>query len=174
MKHKQHAKSFPRKSPSLYGTTTRGEHLLDFLSDSTPLFWIFCLFSLFLPGGLVASIFLILLWLILLLFLAISITMGVLITWAVLQLLTGADKSLSKAPGSILLSIVEFLYSPASVEHTFKPIVADWRFEYFEALDQKAKWKARWIRVRYIYKFALAMGLSKVYSVVKFFLPAGK
>ena len=73
-----------------------------------------------------------------------------------------------------MLALVEFLYPPRHVELTFKPIISDWRMEYFDALKQRAKWKARWIRLRYIYKFALAMGLSKIFSIFKRFLPTGK
>ena len=76
---------------------------------------------------------------------------------------------ISKAPGTRLLLIVDFLFSPATVEETFKPTVADWRKEYFEALRQKRFLKAGWISVRYRYRFILAMGLSKVFSVIKSF-----
>lgn len=97
-----------------------------------------------------------------------------------LKILTKDKKSnissarIKRAPGSILISLVELLYSPKTVEHTFKPIVADWRVEYFGALQQGRIWKARWISIRYIYNFALAMGLSKLFSFVKGFTSAGK
>jgi hypothetical protein len=74
-----------------------------------------------------------------------------------------------KAPGSRLLAIVDFLFSPATIEETFKPTVADWHEEYFEALKQKRFMKARWINVRYTYRFIQTMGLSKVFSVIKSF-----
>jgi hypothetical protein len=78
------------------------------------------------------------------------------------------------APGSILLRIVEFFYSPAAVEETFKPIIADWRTEYFDALQGKRVFKARWINLRYIIAFVMAMGLSKFYSLVKSFISVGR
>lgn len=81
---------------------------------------------------------------------------------------TSSQRNLiSTAPGSKLLSIVEFLFSPQTVECTFKPIIADWRMEYFDALKLEKRWKARWISVRYICRFIIAMGLSKVLSFIR-------
>lgn len=62
----------------------------------------------------------------------------------------------------------------ATVEEVFDSIIADWRLEYFEALDQKKVWKAGWISVRYAYSFLVAMGLSRVFSFFKVFTRAGK
>ncbi|MCI0662209.1 MAG: hypothetical protein L0220_14155 [Acidobacteria bacterium] len=73
-------------------------------------------------------------------------------------------------PGQLLLSIVDFFYSPKYVEGTFKPLIADLQYEYFEALKSNRQWKAKWIRVRYCWAFAKAMGLSKALSVIKKFL----
>lgn len=69
-------------------------------------------------------------------------------------------------PGATLLSIVDFLYSPRTVEHTFKPLISDWRLEYYEAIKAKRKWKARWICVRNYFVFAKVMGLDKVFSII--------
>lgn len=87
---------------------------------------------------------------------------------------SGSLKIVKAAPGSRLLSLVEFLYSPVTVERTFKPTVVDWRTEYFEALKQKRVLKARWISVRYIYRFILAMGLSNIFSLIKGFKSISK
>jgi hypothetical protein len=81
---------------------------------------------------------------------------------------------INKAPGSNWLSIVEFLYSPKTVEETFKQIVADWRTEYFEALKQGRTCKARWISIRYTFSFIMSMSLSKVYALFKSFKSVGK
>jgi hypothetical protein len=70
------------------------------------------------------------------------------------------------APGARLLAIVDFLFPPVSVELTFKPLIADLRIEYFEALAKGRTMKARWIRVRYFFSFLLAMGLNKVFSFI--------
>ena len=76
-----------------------------------------------------------------------------------------------KAPGANLLALVNFLFSPKAVEQTFKPLVSDWRYEYFDALKQGRTKKARWITFRYRFHFArtfiMAMGLSKVFSLFK-------
>jgi len=76
-------------------------------------------------------------------------------------------RRIKNAPGLKLLSIVEFFFSPTTVEETFKPTVADWHSEYFEALKQKKFWRARWISVRYTYRFIVAMGLSKVLFAIR-------
>ena len=78
-----------------------------------------------------------------------------------------ANQRLKKAPGSNLLMLVEYLYSPATVEGVFKPIVADWRTEYFDALHEHKWFKARCIRVRYLFNFGMVMGLSKALSLVR-------
>lgn len=74
---------------------------------------------------------------------------------------------IARAPGARHLILVDFLYSPRTVEETFKPIIADWRLEYFNALAEKRKHKARWISIRYSYRFALAMGLSHAYALIR-------
>lgn len=76
-------------------------------------------------------------------------------------------RKINTAPGTNLLFLVDFFFSPRIVELTFKPILADWHAAYFEALNQGRIWKARWISVRYRYAFIKAMGLSKVYSLLK-------
>lgn len=87
---------------------------------------------------------------------------------------TNETKKIKKAPGTLPLSIVEFFYSPTTVEETFKPLVADWQMEYFDALSQKRRWKARWISFRYTCCFIHAMGLSKALDFVRSFTRAGK
>jgi hypothetical protein len=70
--------------------------------------------------------------------------------------------------------IADFLFSPATVENTFRPLVADWRYEYFEALKQGRKYKVRWISFRYYCHFIMAMSLSKVFSLLKEFRSISK
>lgn len=76
-------------------------------------------------------------------------------------------RQIRQAPGSTHLGVVDFFYSPHTVEETFKPLIADWRFEYFAALAAQKRNKARWISVRYNYRFALALGLTHLYSVIR-------
>jgi hypothetical protein len=75
--------------------------------------------------------------------------------------------NISKAPGSNLLVLVAYFYSPKIMEEVFKPLIADWRTEYFDALNEGKSTKAKWISVRYIFSFGMAMGLSKVLSVIR-------
>lgn len=83
-------------------------------------------------------------------------------------------KVVTVAPGSRLLSIADFLCSPISLELTFRPIVRDLRSEYLAALALKRRWKAKWIRVRYLYSFIAAMGLNKLFSLLKEFRSVGR
>jgi len=78
------------------------------------------------------------------------------------------------APGAKALSIVSFLCSPQAVEYIFKPIVADWRVEYFEALANNNSFKARWICIRYSFRFVQSLGLNKLLSLLKGLVRAGK
>lgn len=75
--------------------------------------------------------------------------------------------NLRKVPGTRLLRLVDFFFSPKDVEGVFKPAVADWRVEYYEARKQKRFLKARWINVRHTYRFLMAMGLSKALEAVE-------
>jgi hypothetical protein len=61
-----------------------------------------------------------------------------------------------KAPGTRLLSLAKFLYSPESVEQVFHPLVADLRQEYFDELKKGNTLKARWLVFRYHYAFTVA------------------
>jgi hypothetical protein len=81
---------------------------------------------------------------------------------------------IQKAPGTRLLTFVEWLYSPKTVEQVFKPIIADWRTEYYDALNQGRVLKARWISLRHTYGFFKAMFKDKIFSFVRNFISAGK
>jgi hypothetical protein len=88
-------------------------------------------------------------------------------------LTTATKKRLTKkAPGTNLLRFVDFFFAASTMEKTFKPLVADWRTEYFDALQQGRKIKARWISVRYMWAFMLAMGLSRIMALFKKFSSA--
>jgi hypothetical protein len=105
---------------------------------------------------------------------AISLTLlliVILIERAVAFRLKADQVRLIKAPGTRLLTIVDFLFRSITVELTFKPLISDWQSEYFEALNQGCTIKARWISIRYRFAFSctfiMAMGLSKVFSLFK-------
>jgi hypothetical protein len=84
---------------------------------------------------------------------------------------TTVNHGIIEAPGTKLLALVDFLFRPATVELTFKPLISDWRAEHCEAWYQGRTKKARWIMIRYRFIFACtfikAMGLSKVFSLFK-------
>lgn len=91
---------------------------------------------------------------------------GLSLITALWSLVQSSGKRLQKPPGSTLLCIVDFLYSPATVERIFKQLVADWRDEYFAAVRAKRGWKACWINICYGWCFLKAMGLSKAFSLL--------
>lgn len=78
-----------------------------------------------------------------------------------------ANPHVYKAPGTKCLSFVEFLCSPKTVEKIFRPLIADWQYEIFEALKAKRIWKARWISLRYRWAFLMALGPSRLWAVVE-------
>ena len=76
---------------------------------------------------------------------------------------TAKSKKVAKnAPGSRVLKFVDLFCNPSTVEKTFKPLVADWRYEYFEALEEERDIKARWISVRYCWSVAMALGITNL------------
>src|SRR5262249_3070085 len=72
-----------------------------------------------------------------------------------------------RPPGARLLFLADFLFSAKTVDQTFKPLVADWRFEYFEALKGGQKLKARWISIRYLHSFVMAASFSRLLQFLK-------
>ena len=71
-------------------------------------------------------------------------------------------------PGGKLLRLSEILFSPKTVTLTFRPLIADWQYEYFEALKAKRPgWQLRLISIRYAWHYAKACGLSKIVQVFK-------
>jgi hypothetical protein len=74
-----------------------------------------------------------------------------------------------RPPGSLLLEIIDFFFSKKTVLLTFQPLIADWREEFFEALDANRYCKARWVSLRYYWAFAKACFLSKLAEFFKIF-----
>lgn len=63
-----------------------------------------------------------------------------------------------RLPGSTMLCIASVFFSKKRMERTFEPIVADYRTEFFEALEES--WlKAQFVRLRYWWAFTNACGL---------------
>ena len=77
---------------------------------------------------------------------------------------TGASMRIARPPGSLLATISEFVFSKKTLEQIVNPIIADMQKEYCEALAAKRSYKAAWVRVRYCWSFAKALGL---YSLLK-------
>jgi hypothetical protein len=74
----------------------------------------------------------------------------------------------SRPPGHRLLAMAEVLFSPKTVALTFRPLVADWRTEIYDALNaERPLWHLRLISVRYYWYFAKAAGLNKIGKLFK-------
>lgn len=77
-------------------------------------------------------------------------------------------RSAIKRPlASRLLAIVDFFFSPTTVEDIFQPLVGDLREQYLIALRHGRTWKARWIRVRLYYSFWHAVWSQTLGPVVE-------
>lgn len=95
-------------------------------------------------------------------------TLGALVSYLVAQSrVNRTPHKILGIPGESILALVNFLYSPAKVEQTFAPMVADWRHEYFEAMRQGREAKARWISLRYRWAFIKVICLSPIFLLVK-------
>jgi hypothetical protein len=70
-------------------------------------------------------------------------------------------------PGNLSVRALRFLFSKKAFEAVFAQAIADMREEYFEALDQGQRNKARWIVVRDHIGLALTVGLYVATTVGK-------
>lgn len=78
-----------------------------------------------------------------------------------------AKSRIERVPGLTMLKIARFLYSKKTYERQFEPLFADLQEEYFEALHQGDIWKARWLRVRYLWAFAKSIGKNRLWSLIE-------
>lgn len=86
-----------------------------------------------------------------------------------------SKREILRPPGLYLLSIADFFYSSKTVKEVFKQTISDWHEEYFEALNKKEIWKARWINVRYTYTFLIAMWQkSPIGDLIEFVIKIAK
>ena len=74
-------------------------------------------------------------------------------------------KLYARAPGARLLSAAEFMFPKNTYERVFLPIIQDMRKDYFDALSTGRKLKARWVRFRGSWAFAMALILLVVAGV---------
>jgi hypothetical protein len=71
-----------------------------------------------------------------------------------------------RPPGSCLRAIADFVYSRKTVEHVFKPMIADLEYEYIEALAAGRPLKARWVHIRGIFAFWMTAAVHASTSTV--------
>lgn len=72
-----------------------------------------------------------------------------------------------RCPGVRLTRWSEFVFSKKAFRQVFGPVLADMQFEYFEALAERALWKARWVQVRGYCAFWHAVLLYGVTSLAR-------
>ncbi len=70
-------------------------------------------------------------------------------------------------PGTRIRRILAWLCRPRTMAHTFDPVLTDLRHEYLEALREKKKVKAFWVRIRGYWSIITAIGLQSFVSVGK-------
>jgi len=75
-----------------------------------------------------------------------------------------------RAPGAALISVALWLIPKKDVERILGQAIADMREEYFEALAEGRRWKARWIRVRGMLGICLAVVQRMWHRIGKFLL----
>lgn len=79
------------------------------------------------------------------------------------------DMKIYKAPAFILIRIARFVYSPGEVDRIFMPAHFDFMSEYFDELNSKKVWHARFTVVRYycsFFKTAIFLKLAKDLNAV--------
>ncbi len=74
---------------------------------------------------------------------------------------------LSLPPGTTILRISRFIYTQKTFNRIFEPTIADMREEYFEAIQNEEKLKAKWINIRGHLIFVQTMIAHAGVSVVK-------
>ena len=75
-------------------------------------------------------------------------------------------RKVGRPPGSALRVLAEFFLSKKTYEEIAKPTLADLQFEYCEALREKRRLKAKWIRLRGTCSFWLALGTSTLIKTI--------
>jgi hypothetical protein len=94
------------------------------------------------------------------------VLIGIIISIVFLVVLAGiVALRIAKAPHKRRFTIIQLLYSPVDVERVFKPLIADWRQEYFDALVREGLWRARLVNLQYYFRFGQAMGLNKAWTL---------
>jgi hypothetical protein len=77
-----------------------------------------------------------------------------------------AAARITRAPGTYVLNISEFLFSPKTLTMVVNPIIADMQAEYFAALAAGRGYKAIWICARGYWSLVKAIGLFSLVRTV--------
>jgi hypothetical protein len=77
-----------------------------------------------------------------------------------------AGARITRAPGTYVLNISEFLFSPKTLTMMVNPIIADMQGEYFEALAAGRRYKAICVCVRGYWSLVKALGLFSLVRTV--------
>lgn len=72
-----------------------------------------------------------------------------------------------KPPGARLDRIARFVFSKRSYREVFGPCIADLQYEYFEALQARSRWKARWEILRGYCAFTAAVVAHLPLSLIR-------
>jgi hypothetical protein len=72
------------------------------------------------------------------------------------------ERTIKAPPGHWMTSFSEFFFSKKTCELVLNLVVADMRYEYFDALSNGRTAKARWIIVRGHFSYVLAVGTTAV------------
>jgi hypothetical protein len=74
--------------------------------------------------------------------------------------------TVSKPPGLIMSWIADFFCSSKTRLNIAEPIIADMRFEYYEALQANRRAKAVWVRIRGCLSFLYALGAHRLVKAI--------
>ena len=74
---------------------------------------------------------------------------------------------ISAAPGYRALRMLEWVFTPKTVNRVFRPTVADMQHEHREALASGRVWKARWVLLRGRWSLVSAALAQAPFSVLK-------
>lgn len=96
--------------------------------------------------------------------------------WAALASSMKAPRAsvIARAPGGLLVTLLQFLFTKRAFDHIFSQVVNDGREEYWEALSKGDKWLARWRRVQLYLSLGIAIASWISVSAIKNFIKMWK
>lgn len=78
----------------------------------------------------------------------------------IMALKRGSTRIVRRPPGALMLRIAEVLCTSKRLEDVYKPIIADYQHEYFEALKSGNRPRILFVKVRHYWGFLKATGLA--------------